>query len=461
MSKPPLPPQFVNRMKSQLGEEVYPLFERSIENLPITSIRINPFKSFELPDKIKSIPWDNHGYYLDQRPSFVKDPLWHAGVYYVQESSSMFISHLLESIQAPKDGVFLDLAAAPGGKSTLLSSFLGESGFLVANEVIQARANILKENIIKWGLGNTLVTNNDPEHFKELHGFFDVVLVDAPCSGEGLFRRDPQAREEWSQENVQLCSARQQRIMDIAGELVKGGGYLIYSTCTFNEQENEEMIKFIASEFSYEPVQIPLQEEWNIVESQIATEEGTFYGYRFYPHHVQGEGFFVSVLKRSEESEVANPSKSKEFKHPYLKLANKIQREFLQQQIEGLDEKEFYQLQESVFVINKQFKNHFEYLTRYLNIKYFGVELGKMNNDQWIPSHEFAMSTLPKNKCIQAELNLEQSLQYLSKDDFSLESSGEGWLLVTYQQVVLGWLKILKNRINNYYPKEWRIRVKT
>jgi 16S rRNA C967 or C1407 C5-methylase (RsmB/RsmF family)/NOL1/NOP2/fmu family ribosome biogenesis protein len=460
MSKVQLPSQFVNRMKTQLGSEEFSEFEKAIENEPVTSIRLNSHKNIPIDFPKSSIPWAKEGYFLKQRPAFVKDPHWHAGAYYVQESSSMFLSHILESIHAPKNGVYLDLSAAPGGKSTLLSDYIGTEGFLVANEVIQTRANVLKENMIKWGIGNTLVTCNDPEHFKELAGFFDVVLVDAPCSGEGLFRRDPQAREEWSPDNVQLCSARQQRIMDIAGELVKGDGFLIYSTCTYNEQENEEIIRFIADEFSYSPVRIPLDPAWKIVESTIQTEEGDFYGYRFYPHHVTGEGFFVSVLKRTSNSYQASPSRVKDFKHPHLKSASKNQKAFFQSQIEGLEAMEFYQLQESVFALNHSFKHHFEYLTKFLNVKYFGIELGKINNEHWIPSHEYAMSILPKTNFQSYELSLEQAYIYLGKDELNLVEMEEGWLLVTYQNLPLGWIKNLKNRSNNYYPKEWRIRIK-
>jgi 16S rRNA C967 or C1407 C5-methylase (RsmB/RsmF family)/NOL1/NOP2/fmu family ribosome biogenesis protein len=461
MTKAQLPNLFVERMKSQLGQEVYDDFEKAIEQEPITSIRVNAHKNILINFSKHQVPWSGQGYFLDQRPAFVKDPLWHAGAYYVQESSSMFISHILESIQAPKDGIYLDLAAAPGGKSTLLSDYLGEKGFLVANEVIQARANILKENLIKWGIGNALITNNDPEHFKELSGFFDLVVVDAPCSGEGLFRRDPQARLEWSQDNVNLCSARQQRIMDIAGELVKADGYLIYSTCTYNEQENEEIIKFIVGEFSYEPVRIPLNEDWKITESIISTDEGEFYGYRFYPHQVQGEGFFVSVLKRSSQSHDASPSKTKDFKHPHLKRGTSKQKEFLQKEIMGLEQMEFYQLQDTVFVLPQKFKSHFEYLTKFLNVKYFGIELGKINNEQWIPSHEFAMSILTKENCITQELSLKEALSFLSKDEFEINLNHDGWTLMTYENLPMGWIKNLGNRHNNYYPKEWRIRTKT
>jgi 16S rRNA C967 or C1407 C5-methylase (RsmB/RsmF family)/NOL1/NOP2/fmu family ribosome biogenesis protein len=455
-----IPQEFLNSMESRLGKNEFPAFLEALEKEPNTSIRINPFKPIEISFQMEKIPWSSQGYYLKERPSFTMDPLFHAGTYYVQESSSMFVEHILNAIDAPREGVFLDLAAAPGGKSTILSSYLGESGFLVANEVLKPRANILKENIIKWGLGNTLVTQNDPEHFRDLQGFFDLVLVDAPCSGEGMFRRDHHSRSEWSMDNVNLCAARQERILDIAGSLVKPDGYLIYSTCTFNEKENEEMIRFLVEEFAYSPVRIPLISDWNIVESKTETEEGIFYGYQFLPHLVQGEGFFVSVLKRKGEAVSTIPKKSKDFKHPFLNSINKTETERIKQDLSLPENSHLYQLQDSYFWINKKFQIHFEYLTHRLSIKYFGVELGKYNKDKFIPNHEWALSTLPKNVFPSVELSLEQALAYLRKDDLDNIDLPEGWILITFRKHPLGWIKNLGNRINNYYPKEWRVRNK-
>ena len=246
MSSIQLPAAFESQMISLLGEQAFEKFKLAVNQPAQTSIRLNEAKGY-FPTWPKSpIDWSQQGFRLEERPSFTLDPAFHAGAYYVQEASSMFIDHLLRSIEVPK-GVYLDLAAAPGGKTTLLSSYLGEEGLLLANEVIQARTQVLKENSIKWGLGNIVVTNNGPEHFAPLEGFFDLVLVDAPCSGEGMFRKDPDARDEWSPDHVQLCALRQKRIMDQAGGLVKAGGYLIYSTCTFNEVENEGMIDFLTA----------------------------------------------------------------------------------------------------------------------------------------------------------------------------------------------------------------------
>ncbi len=453
-----LPPAFESQMLKLLGDTEFEQFKKAIDQPSRTSIRLNPAKPFSPTWSKRPIPWSGQGYFLEERPSFTLDPAIHAGAYYVQEASSMFIEHILSSLSIPK-GIFLDLSAAPGGKSTLLSSYLDDQGLLVANEVIQARAQILKENLIKWGLGNAVVTNNDPDHFEPLEGFFDLVLVDAPCSGEGMFRKDPQAREEWSLDNVQLCSARQKRIMDKAGALVKGGGFLIYSTCTFNEAENEDMIRFLTEEFAFEPVRIRLEADWSIVESSVETDDGTFYGYRFFPHRVQGEGFFITVLKRPDSASSREPGKVKDFKHPVLKGISEKESEQLDQELGFDGEGKYYTLNESYFRINRNYFRHFEKISQVLSLRYFGVELGKKQKKEWIPSHEWALSLLPKSQFPSHELSLEQALEFLRKNDFELENLPTGWVLMTYQNLPLGWVKNLGNRVNNYYPKEWRVRI--
>jgi 16S rRNA C967 or C1407 C5-methylase (RsmB/RsmF family)/NOL1/NOP2/fmu family ribosome biogenesis protein len=458
MSDFQLPKDFESQMRALLGEQEFELFKSAINRTPRTSIRLNSSKSFSPAWPTNPIPWSSNGFFLDERPSFTLDPAFHAGAYYVQEASSMFIEHILKSLEIPK-GIYLDLAAAPGGKSTLLSTYLSDEGMLVANEVIQSRAQILKENAIKWGLGNIVVTNNDPDHFAALEGFFEVVLVDAPCSGEGMFRKDPQAREEWSLDHVTLCSSRQKRIMDQAGALVKGGGYLIYSTCTFNEQENEEMIRFLTEEFAFEPVRIPLDESWGIVESSVETEDGTFFGYRFFPHKVEGEGFFITVLKRPDSASTQEPGRIKDFKHPVLKAVGDRESEALDQELDFDGSGKYYLLNDSYFRINREFYRHFEKIAQALSLRYFGVELGKKQKNEWIPSHEWALSILPKKGFSQVELTYEQALDFLRKNDQSFEDLPKGWILFTYQNLPLGWGKNLGNRLNNNYPKEWRIRM--
>ncbi|GAB2487150.1 methyltransferase RsmF C-terminal domain-like protein [Algoriphagus taiwanensis] len=458
MSEIQLPADFEAQMLSLLGKEEFKDFKAAINRNPRTSIRLNPFKTFALSWPKSPIPWSSAGYFLEERPSFTLDPAFHAGAYYVQEASSMFIEHILKSLHIPK-GVYLDLAGAPGGKSTLLSSYLENEGLLVANEVIQSRAQILKENAIKWGLGNIVVTNNDPDHFSSFEGFFDLVLVDAPCSGEGMFRKDPQAREEWSLDHVTLCSSRQKRIMDQAGALVKGGGYLIYSTCTFNEQENEDMIRFLTEEFAFEPVRVPLEKSWGIDETEVETEDGSFFGYRFFPHKVEGEGFFITVLKRPNSASTQEPGRIKDFKHPVLKALGNRDSERLEQELGFNGAGKYYTLNDSYFRINQEFYRYFEKIAQALSLRYFGVELGKKQKNEWIPSHEWALSILPKEGFLTYALDQEQALEFLRKNEQSFEDLPKGWILFTYQNLPLGWGKNLGNRMNNYYPKEWRIRM--
>lgn len=458
MSDIQLPAAFESQMIDLLGEEEFAALKKAIEQPSKTSIRFNSLKPMVENWEKRQIPWSDQGFFLNERPSFTLDPTFHAGAYYVQEASSMFIDHILKSLEIPT-GIYLDLAAAPGGKSTLLSSYLGQEGLLVANEVIQSRAQILKENMVKWGLGNTIVTNNDPEHFTPLEGFFDLVLVDAPCSGEGMFRKDPQARSEWSLDHVTLCELRQKRIMDQAGALVKAGGYLIYSTCTFNEKENEDMIRFLTAEFSYEPVRISLDPTWGIRETSIEADDKIFFGYRFFPHLVNGEGFFITVFKRSEEAYIQEPKRVKDFKHPYLKEiwdrdSVEIDREL------GFEETgKYYTLNESYFRISKDWNLHFQKLSQHVSLKYFGVELGKKQKSDWIPSHEWALSILPKLGFARKELSTSDAIEYLRKNELNLPDLPIGWVLITHQHLPLGWVKNLGNRINNYYPKEWRVRM--
>ncbi|MEY2704907.1 MAG: hypothetical protein RL407_969 [Bacteroidota bacterium] len=458
MSTPPLPEDFLAQLSSLLGEEEAIRLKETLLEAPKISIRCNPAKPFARSLGKRPIPWTKTGFYLDERPSFTLDPAFHAGAYYVQEASSMIIEYALHQLGIPK-GMYLDLAAAPGGKSTLLSSYLGEEGFLVANEVIQARAQILKENIIKWGLGNVLVSQNDPEHFTPLEGFFDLVLVDAPCSGEGMFRKDPQAREEWSEEHVALCCLRQKRILDQAASLVKGGGYLLYSTCTFNRKENEGVISALLEEFAFTPVRIPLDPSWGIEESRFDTEEGQAYGYRFYPHRVEGEGFFFSILQRPESFGTRAAKSKKEQRVSQVKPVGDKEGQALEEEL-GLDGKGSYFLfHENLFRIQKSYSKEVGSLLRTLNVRYFGVELGKKQGKEWIPSHEWALSTLPKSHFPSLELSTEESLEFLRKKDIPLEQAPLGWVLLTYRNLPLGWVKKLDKRVNNYYPKEWRIRM--
>jgi NOL1/NOP2/fmu family ribosome biogenesis protein len=255
-----------------------------------------------------------------------------------------------------------------------------------------------------------------------------------------------------------LCSARQKRIVDKAGELVKGGGYLLYSTCTFNEKENEDILRFLTEEFDFEPVRIVLDPSWGIVETEVSTEEGAFFSYRFFPHKVAGEGFFITVLRRPEEAYAQIAPATKEFKHHSLKRVGDKEAEVLEKEVGGDGTGKFYLLQDAYFRMNGGYFQELEKLAQVLSIRYFGVELGKKQGKEWIPSHEWALSTLPKNGFAQHELSVEEALDFLRKKEQSFSELPLGWVLLTYQNLPLGWIKNLGKRANNYYPKEWRIR---
>ena len=283
-----LPLDFIENLHEQMSPEEVQQLCQALESEPVTSIRLNDKLDYLTFDAdTEEVPWHEDGYYLSRRPQFTLDPLLHAGCYYVQEASSMFVGEVLQQYLKP-DSIVLDLCAAPGGKSTLISQFLGNEGLLVSNEVVRQRVFILSENIQKWGNGNTVVTHNPAADFgNKLPELFDCILVDAPCSGEGMFRKDEGAVAEWSMRNVQECAERQCDILDDVWEALKPGGILIYSTCTFNREENEKNAQWIADELGAEILPISHDPAWGITEGKP--------GYHFYPHKTKGEGFYICV----------------------------------------------------------------------------------------------------------------------------------------------------------------------
>jgi len=288
-----LPEEFIKRIRTQKYIDAEALLLALGEPSP-ASIRLNPSKWNARPADSELVTWCNKGYYLTNRPSYTLDPLFHSGCYYPQEASSMFIEQVFRQVSDLSGTLrVLDLCAAPGGKSTHISDLIGPENLLVANDAIRSRAAILAESISKWGPGNTLVTQNDPAVFGKLPGYFDIILVDAPCSGEGMFRSEI-AINEWSVSNTRHCSERQKRIVMDIWPALKENGILIYSTCTFNPGENEENIKWLIENQEAECLRL------NIVDYKGLTEidfEGVD-GYAFYPYKTRGEGFFISAVRK-------------------------------------------------------------------------------------------------------------------------------------------------------------------
>jgi 16S rRNA C967 or C1407 C5-methylase (RsmB/RsmF family) len=287
-----MPQAFQVQMQQLLGDE-WDDFAAALQQPAPISIRYNPYKNTASPAALEKVSWSPNAYYLPERPVFTLDPAFHAGAYYVQEASSMFVGEVIRQLfPIQKPAKVLDLCAAPGGKTTDLLSCLPAQSLLVCNEVIRSRFQILKQNVIKWGQSNVILSNHDSKDFARLNGFFDVILVDAPCSGEGLFRKDPGASSEWSPNNVQLCTGRQKRILAKAADLLAPGGVLIFSTCTYNRKENEGNASWMMNTFGLEPISLDIPEAWNIVYRDI--------GYQFYPHRIKGEGFYIAVMTKKD-----------------------------------------------------------------------------------------------------------------------------------------------------------------
>ena len=292
-----LPDIFEQSMRQLLGSR-YENFREALLGEPAVSIRLNKTKSDSSPN-YESVPWASDAYYLNERPAFTFDPLFHAGSYYVQEASSMFVEQAVRQ-HLGEAHVALDLCAAPGGKSTLLRSLLPDDCVLVSNEVMRTRAQVLTENIIKWGHPRSIVTSNYPADFTLLGPTFDLILVDAPCSGEGMFRKDEVAVSEWSPENVAICWQRQRDILTDIWPTLRPGGLLIYSTCTFNTHEDEENVRWMETTLDAELLPIATDDSWGITPSMLSD---VAHAYRFLPGRTRGEGFFLAALRKRSDAQ--------------------------------------------------------------------------------------------------------------------------------------------------------------
>jgi NOL1/NOP2/sun family putative RNA methylase len=451
MTEDQFPQAFIKREQTALGREWSDFVTAHAQASPI-SVRYNPHKSWE-SFQGEAVPWTRHGVYLTERPSFTLDPSFHAGKYYVQEASSMFLEQaFLQTLKGDTSVNVLDLCAAPGGKSTHLLSLMNPQSLLVSNEVIQSRSSILAENIQKWGHCNVVVTNNDAKDFQRLPGFFDMIVVDAPCSGEGLFRKDPHAVREWSEENVLLCSKRQRRILNDVWPALKTGGILIYSTCTYNQIENEENLKYLLETFDVQSVPLNIRDEWAIE----TVEDSGIIGYRFFPHRLMGEGFFISVLQKSDnQSESRLPSKSS-FSEPSKKVKDQANEWVLHS-----EEKKLINRNDRVQFFPKNKAADIELMAKNIRVVLAGTFMTTIKHDKLIPEHALALSIdLNRDVFNQAPIDNDTALQYLRKDLITIQADKKGFCLLTYQNLPIGWVNVLDNRINNLYPSEWRIRMR-
>jgi 16S rRNA C967 or C1407 C5-methylase (RsmB/RsmF family)/NOL1/NOP2/fmu family ribosome biogenesis protein len=455
-----IPGSLIEALKEVKGFDEKSFIHAHTSGEQITSIRFNPSKltsDRELPTGNYRIPWTSHGYYLPERPSFTLDPCFHAGLYYVQEASSMFLEEVLrQTTDLSQPLKILDLCAAPGGKSTLLQSLISDESILVSNEVIKSRASVLEENITKWGAVNLIVTNNDPSAFQRLENYFDVIIVDAPCSGSGLFRKDPRAIHEWSENSVQMCGQRQQRILADVYPALKKDGLLIYSTCSYSEEEDEHIADWLLDSFAVSSMQLAIRNEenetWEIIET-ISKKHACF-GYRFFPGKVKGEGFFIACFRKlfGGAYSYKQPRKTK------LEKVSKNEETLIRSWLRRDAAVQLWRQGDRIFAFPLALgRELLTIVSADLYIRKAGVVIGSLAGKELIPDHAFALSNLVNPELVTISLKKEEALQYLRKEEVKTVSQHKGWALVQYEGMNLGWIKILSNRSNNYYPKEWRI----
>ena len=416
-----LPTAFEVYTKQLFGEERYNIFLKGLQQSSSVSIRLNPFKTSEttqIANRYEPIPiaWCKEGFYLNVRPNFTFDPLFHAGAYYVQEASSMFLSHVLRHL-VKKTVALLDLCAAPGGKTTCARTAISDGSIVFSNEPINKRAQILAENVQKFGHSDVVVTNNYPRDYKKSKLEFDVIVADVPCSGEGMFRKDPQAIAEWSEQNVENCWKLQRSIIADIWDNLKPGGLLIYSTCTFNAHENEENVAWILNEYDAQLLEVPTEKTWNITGSLINNplgEDKPFPVYRFIPGFTQGEGLFMAIIKKGGTS-------------TNLELnAEKL-----------------------VAEANKKLK-----------IMAHGVKQGIIKGKKIIPDHSLALAINgDRSSYPNVEIDYETAIKYLRHEAIMLSAvAPKGIVTLTYRGHAIGFANNLGNRANNLYPQEWRIK---
>ena len=468
MTEMELPRTFVERVLRDLGTTEGEALCRALDGEACVSIRVNPAKAEglrgEQPARVSEVlpmltaagrvPWCADGFLLAGRPSFTFDSDFHAGAYYVQEAASQFVGCLLQGV--PTSGArILDLCAAPGGKTTLYASLVGRGGLVVANEIDRRRASVLADNVRKWGTGNVVVTTCEPHAVCDCEAWFDVVVVDAPCSGEGMFRKDPAARGEWSENNVRQCAARQDDILREAWRALRPGGTLIYSTCTFNRDEDEgsleRMLAWAGDEVAA-PYPVDVDPAWGIAEGEV----GPFRTFRFFPHRTVGEGFFASVARKAPDA----PGRQRlpKGRRSMVAPADRASAGELRRWVREPDRMVFGTVAGTGYAWYGEQAEAVKTLSEALPVICSGVALGQLFKGRLKPDPALAFfDGLERGAVPVAGLDDEQALRYLRRQEVAAGALAEGVNLVTARGRALGFAKRIGARVNNMYPNSLRI----
>ena len=439
-----LPESFIQQLQGLVPTEWEALVDAITSTEPSVAVRANDARGATVPNGARQVPWCDQGFYLNDRPAFTFDPDWHAGQYYVQDASSMFISHVIKHfIHEPVR--YLDLCAAPGGKTTAALQALPAGSLVVANEIVPPRARVLADNIIRWGNPDCVVTSNAPAHFGNLTHFFDVIATDVPCSGEGMMRKDDEAVAQWSPQLVDQCAERQRGILTDAWNALRPGGLLIYSTCTYNRQENEEIADFIVNELGATSLEVPVESSWNI-HPAIGSE---CHCYRFMPHRVDGEGLFMAVFHKEGNA----PRQDIRFKGKNKKKCDEIGKNWLDSPDDFAIEP-----QGDLYVATPvEWRNEISALRVSLNVQHAGLELATVMGRKTMPHHALAMSSARAGDAFPVcKVNYSTALRYLRGESIAVDGP-RGYVLIAHEGAVLGFANNLGNRANNLYPKPQRI----
>lgn len=455
-----LPEKFVIRMQQELGHDEAKALCHSLQTEPSTAVRMNPYKRTEPHwDNAEPVAWSEQGYLLGERPSFTMDPIFHAGAYYVQEASSQFAGYImlnaLGGAEAAHGKYILDVCAAPGGKSTHYATIVGKEGLVVANEINRSRVAVLADNARKWGLGNMVVTCNDSLRLTHVEEWFDAVAVDAPCSGEGMFRKIDEAQEQWSEANVAMCAERQWEILQNAFKTLRPGGVLIYSTCTFNRSEDEGILERAMEAWEDEldeVADISIDAAWRVVEGKV----GVFHTYRFFPHRISGEGMFMAVARK--RGEMDGKRRKIKSRRSIVTPVDRRGAEELGRWVKDSDKMSFYAAGEMLYGCRK---NHFadiEALSSVLAVIYSGVAMGQIFKNRLKPDGALAFFVDLRQDAVECrELPVEEALKYLRKQDVEVGIFADGINLVLFEGLPLGFVKRVGARVNNIYPNSLRI----
>lgn len=454
-----LPEQFIQRMQRELGAEEAEALCAALETEPSTSVRLNPAKMAEQKWGGGRVAWSDYGYLLGERPAFTLDPDFHAGAYYVQEASSQFAGYIVSmavgGAEACKGLRVLDMCAAPGGKSTHYATLVGERGLVVANEINRSRAAVLTDNARKWGLGNMVVTCNDSARVADFEEWFDVVAVDAPCSGEGMFRKSDEACEQWSEANVAMCAERQWEILQNAFRSLKPGGVLLYSTCTFNRTEDEDVVGRACEEYGDELLavdNIPIGDDWGVVTGR----EGVFQTFRFFPHRLTGEGMFMAVARKAGLA--TSRRRMPKARRKVMEAVDKRTAQELSRWVKESEQMRFFAAGDTLYGCRKEHYDEVEALAGTLAVIYSGVAMGQVFKGKLKPDGALALYAGVNHDAVACcEVDEQEALKFLRKQDMDAAQFSEGVNMVLYGGRPLGFVKRVGARVNNMYPNSLRI----